>query len=588
MNHTSNSIPSLITINIREILKPDVYNEKYLAEIDFVNGKPTHGNIIFYIPQDSLRNVQVDDRISMISVLENIAGPLNPYQFNYKNYLANKGVYKEIDFRKSKFLNFEKQPKSSLKGLAARARSTIITELKKNGFQDDELAIIEALLLGEKKDVSKEVYNQYADAGVIHILAVSGLHVGIILLLLNYLLSPLKYFAHGALIQLILVVGLLWCFAFLAGLSASILRAVTMFTFVAIGMHFNRKGHVLNAVATSLIIILLINPFYLFEVGFQLSYVAVISIVIFQPVFNRFFKVEKKLPKMLWGIFTVSWAAQIGVLPLTLFYFHQFPGLFFVSNLIILPFLGIILGVGILVIALALFGMLPSFIAEAYELIIFYLNSIVRWISEQQVFVLKDIPFSDFQAIAFYVLICSTFLFLKKMSAKRFQYILGSIILIQLVFVYQKRENSESEVVVFHQSRNSALGIKENHSLKTYSDSDIENASFLKTYLLEEEIAQENVEYSGTLDGFHFYKDQKILIIDSLGIYNIDVPTIDFLILKNSPEINLERLIEVVDPTFIIADGSNYPSFVNQWKETCKKGKIPFHSTREKGAFIVE
>ena len=170
----------------------------------------------------------------------------------------------------------------------------------------------------------------------------------------------------------------------------------------------NRPTEVRNSLIISLFFLLLSNPLYLFDIGFQLSYTAVFSIVWLQPVFHGFWIPKSKLMRYFWNLLTVSLAAQLGLLPLTLFYFHQFPSLFFVSSLIIIPFLGVILGLGFLIIILALFHILPEFLADIYELILRTMNNFVAFISFQDGFVLRNITMSIYLLFSCYVfMICS-------------------------------------------------------------------------------------------------------------------------------------------------------------------------------------
>ena len=154
---------------------------------------------------------------------------------------------------------------------------------------------------------------------------------------------------------------LLWCFALIAGMSASVVRAVTMFSFVAVGLSFKRRKTILFSLISSAFLLLLVKPMFLFDVGFQLSYLAVFGIVWVQPKLANLFNCKYWFFRKVWSMCSVSIAAQMGVLPLSLYYFHQFPGLFFLSNVLIIPFLGAILMGGILVIILALSNMLPPF-----------------------------------------------------------------------------------------------------------------------------------------------------------------------------------------------------------------------------------
>ena len=239
----------------------------------------------------------------------------------------------------------------------------------------NEIEIVKALILGQKKDINKQLYSDYAAAGAIHILAVSGLHVGIIYFILITLLRPLKrLFKHELIISIIIVISL-WGFAFLTGLSPSVIRAVTMFSFFAFAKAINRETNTINTLFLSYFTLLIINPLWLFHIGFQLSYLAVLSILWLLPLFNKVYCPKNYFARKIWDIFTVTLAAQTGIFPLSIYYFHQFPGLFFMTNLIILPFLGVLLGGGIILIILSIFNVIPEWFALTYNYLIKFMNS---------------------------------------------------------------------------------------------------------------------------------------------------------------------------------------------------------------------
>ena len=275
-----------------------------------------------------------------------------------------------------------------------------------------------ALLLGQRQDISDELTANYSKAGAVHILAISGLHVGIILVLLSFVLKPLERVKRGKLIKLVLIISFLWFFAVLAGMSASVTRAVTMFSALALGQFFNKKNAVEQSLVFSMFIIVLWKPIFLFDIGFQLSYLAVFGIIWIQPLVYNAWTPKLYIAAKGWQLFTVSLAAQIGVLPLSLFYFHQFPGLFFVSNLLIIPFLGVILGIGIIVVVLSYYSVLPAFMVTIYGGVISVLNKTVVFIARQETFLFSDISFSAIKMFFLYLLIIAYFQFiLKKCSA---------------------------------------------------------------------------------------------------------------------------------------------------------------------------
>ncbi|WP_405562368.1 ComEC/Rec2 family competence protein [Polaribacter sp. Asnod6-C07] len=586
-NHLTDNSAAILKVD--KILKSSLYNYKFEAEVIQIDNIKTRGRILVNLSKDSkLKSFQVDEVFYIKSSFLAINKPVNPHQFDYRFYLAKQGIHQQLYLTKNNFLSLGFKS-FSLIGLSAKVRNKIQESLEKYQFKDDELAVINALLLGQRQEISKELLANYSNAGAIHILAVSGLHVGIILLILNWLLKPLVRIKNGRIIKTVLVVVLLWMFAFIAGLSASVTRAVTMFTFLAIGMSFNQKNVSLFSLITSMFFLLIFKPMFLFDVGFQMSYLAVFGIILVQPKLYKIYKPRFKVDEKIWQLASVSIAAQIGILPLSLYYFQQFPGLFMLSNLIIIPFLGTILIFGILIIILAVFGVLPQFLANLYGYIISAMNSFVSWVSHQEQFLLKEISLSFFMMLLTYTLIVFGIRFLIKNTPKRLVSFLASILVVQSFFLYEKHQKKiKEEFIVFHKSRNSILGNRVGEQVVIHHDLDtvmIQNLGLLASYRIGENIHQ---TLKNEVSNIYQFKNEIILVVDSLGIYQINGLKNPIVLLQQSPKINLERLINELKPKQIIADGSNYKSYVKRWQKTAENKKTPFHYTEQKGAYILE
>lgn len=573
----------LIIAEVSEVLKPGVFQDRYILKVVKWNLKDTEGKLLLNISRDSISQpLEVGQLLATPGSYQDIASNLNPYQFDYEKYMKTLGVYKQINVSNTHFQKLASSS-TSLRFYAGKIRDKISNKLKKQNFSKDELGVIQALLLGQRQELSSDIQQNYAAAGVIHILAVSGLHVGIILYLLNYALKWMERWRYGKSLKTVILLIALWAFAFIAGLSPSVVRAVSMFSFVAIGMQLERRTNLLNTLFASLLILLLINPLYIFQVGFQLSYAAVFAIVVFQPHIIKLIKPKNGIFRYLWKIVSVTLAAQIGVLPLSLYYFHQFPGLFLFSNIVILPFMGLMLGAGIILIFLLLIGVHPVLFSETYARMISFLNNFVAYIASKEAFLIKDITFSLFLCIAFCLLLVSISFLLKKSSFHNFISVLSAIILIQLISIYEKQENSVDEFVIFHKNRSTHIGITTNNQLFYYTSNHQEKPAFISAYEIGN---NRKVAARMPLKNLYFFAEKEILVIDSLGIYKLPNFNPKLILLTNSPKINLDRLISELKPEQIIADGSNYRNLINKWQKTAENKKIPFHETGEKGAFI--
>lgn len=588
LTELNNNKPKLIRFKIRERLKPSTYHNKYVVNLIRIDSQNVTGKCLLNISKDSLNfTYNIDDIVLIHSEFKNVNPPLNPNQFDYKAYLEKQYIYHQLSTESNALLLLE-STQHSIFGYAAKLRDQINEKLANYDFKPEELAIINALILGQRQDMTVAIYESYVNAGAIHILAVSGLHVGIILLLLNTLLKPIEHFKNGKFIKVLSILILLWSFAIIAGLSSSVTRAVTMFSIVAIALHWKRATNIYNTLAISVFILLLFKPMFLFDVGFQMSYLAVLAIVSIQPMLYKFWQPKWKLINYFWQIFTVTIAAQFGVIPISLFYFHQFPGLFFISNLAIIPFLGLILGIGILVIILALVNVLPEFLANFFGNIIRLMNTVVDWVSRQETFLLKDISFEIHHVWTSYLFIIAFALVVKKRHFNTIALALISIIVIQGTAIIYAYKNSNSRFTIFHKSRYSLVAHKIDSELNLYHNLDsltALNDMVIRNYSVGNFI---KILHQDTLKSVYQFQNKTLLIIDSLGIYNIKSFQPDYVLLRNSPRINLERMIDSIRPKYIIADGSNYKSYIKRWEATCSKRKLPFHQTGKKGAFIIK
>ncbi|APY01271.1 ComEC/Rec2 family competence protein [Lacinutrix venerupis] len=574
-----------ITFRIRSTLKSGNFNDKYIIEILKIADASVSGKALLNVVKDSINKpLKVDEIYVTSEEFQPITSTINPFQFNYRSYLSKQYVFKQLYVNPKRLLAISTN-KHTIYGYADLFRETINIKLKKYNFKPDVLAIINALILGQRQDLSKDIYDSYTDAGAVHILAVSGLHVALILLLLNFALKPLNRFKYGKAITIIILVIFMWSFAIIAGLSASVTRAVTMFSIIAIGMHLKRPTNIYNTLAISIFILLLFKPLFLFDVGFQLSYLAVIAIVAIQPRLKKLWNPKNFLLEKIWDYFTVGIAAQFGVVPISLYYFHQFPGLFFVANIIIIPFLGAILAIGILIIILALCDFLPQFLADGFGFIISSMNSLMKWLSLQETFLFKDIFFNGWQVITAYIFIV---LFIQLTIYKKHEWLkltLVSVLLFQGVNLYNKYTHNTNTLTLFHKSRYTVIGLKKKQKLDVFSDLDsLSQFSNLIDYKIGNNIKEITANKKPS---FIKTKSHTVLIIDSLGVYNLKKIKPNYVLITQSPKINLNRLIDSLKPKQIIADGSNYKSYIARWKATCLKQKIPFHYTGEKGAFIL-
>jgi competence protein ComEC len=575
----------IVQLIIKEKLKNTKNNSRYISSLIRIDNHKSVGKIILNIKNpNQIENLKIGSELNVIGIIYKNRGLFNPNQFDYGKYLENQDIYAQVYTKETqiKIIGFEE----TIWAKFSNFRTKIINNLSLSNFKNEELNILIALLLGQQQDISPEILKDYQYAGAVHILSVSGLHVGFILMFITFLLKPLSNSKRNSFIKLSIIIVSLWTYGILAGLSPSVVRSVTMFSFVAIGIHMRRSVNIFHTLLVSMLLILLWKPSFLFDIGFQLSYLALFFILWLQPLLAKIWEPKNKIVNYFWEIITVSFAAQIGAMPLSIYYFHQFPGLFFITNLIVLPLLGIIMVIGLVAIVIASFGKVPFFIAQPLEYLIELMNYIIHWVATFEDFIVKNISFTKEMLLISYLVIIFSILWFKKQDFYKLTATLISILILQFIFIYTKfKTESSNELIVFNSKKSSIITERKNNLVSIYSNDsileNIDNNLAIQSYLVGNFCKIGNKKNIGNV---LFFKNKKILIIDSSNVY-LEKTKPDILIVINSPKINLLRIFKKWKPEQVIIDGSNYKSYALLWEATCRKEKIPFHNTNEKGFY---
>lgn len=314
---------------------------------------------LLYFPKDSAAaTLKRGDELLVCTRLSPPANNGNPDEFDYARYLRRKSGSGTAYVAAGHWETVSHHPGRTLRQTALDYREKIVDTYRELGFNGDELAVLSALTVGDKEELSDDIIETYSVSGASHVLALSGLHIGFLYALFWFLFSPLWHRwprLKPALLPFIVL--FLWGFAFLTGLSPSVVRSVIMFSLLALSNLQPEKPLTLNTLAATAFLMLLCHPFWLFDVGFQLSFTAVAAILFIQPKLYAWIKIKNRMLRYLWGIATVSIAAQIGTAPLVLFYFSRFSTHFLLTNLWVIPMVSLIMYAAVI---LLLFTPLPA------------------------------------------------------------------------------------------------------------------------------------------------------------------------------------------------------------------------------------
>ena len=565
--------------------------------------------IIAYFEKDeSSLSLKYGDCIIFLTNPEEVKKPPNPEQFDYKDYLYKKGVTHQVYLKSDRWLNLYCNKSNPIYELSYSLRDFLLLTMQRLGVNDDEYSVAAAILLGYDDNLPMDLRQKYVAAGAMHILCVSGLHVGVIFMVFTYLLFFLddRKMTQRLLKHLLLLL-FIWFYALLAGLAPSILRATIMLSFVVIGNIINRKGVLLNSLAASALILLCINPANLFDIGFMLSYVAVIGIVVLQKPISKLVYSKYKIVNKIWEITSVTIAAQIATVPFTIYYFHQFPTYFWLSNLFMTPVSSVVIIGGMIMLLVFFIPYINTIVAFFVSKMIYVMNLGVEWIESLPFSIIKGlyIDTSQFVILLLMLLLLLLFVELKEKRLVFCMMVLSSLFLI-VNFNNILKQKNQKEMVIY--SINNATVIdflcgKEHFLL---SDSTFFNDKSSFSYNIENFLVKKGVFFNGktiqfcdNFDG-NFVKKRKSVVIfgekvlgmsdgsdflnDSLS-YRIPL---DFMLVYGKKRQSLSSLLNVYNFDYLIIDGT-VPSYLSsEIIEESENLGIKYHSIREKGSFLVK
>ena len=417
------------------------------------------------------------DVVGVKCEFEKISNPGNPGEFDVESYWKNKRISFQAFADKESYIFLDKI-ESSFLGDRVDQVHDFLTKTLEDKFEGEELGIIKAMILGDKSSLDSEVRSLFSDTGAMHVLAVSGLHVGIVMVILMTIMSWFsKWIKRNT--AIILVTCMLWGYALITGFSPSVLRSVFMFSILILSQLSGRQNVPLNTLFLSAFVLLLIEPNFLFDPGFQLSYLAMIGIFLLYPKVEALFEFRYKWMDYLWKGIAVGLAAQIFTTPLCLHYFHQFPNYFIVSNLGMMLLSGLLLGVGMAFLVFARFPVIAAIVSTSLLLIVSITIYFLQFIQELPGAVAYGFYFQIWVAICLIILVVLASVAFSKIHR------IVSIILIVFGFAliqFSRWEKLNSnQITVFNSSRPFILLKKGGINIGLYNSED-ELEKHLKMY----------------------------------------------------------------------------------------------------------
>jgi competence protein ComEC len=589
---------------VATLLEPPVEKTKSYkanASVDFIlqnnSATKTKGTIILYFKKDSsVAKLRYGSRIIIHKPLQEIKNPGNPGGFDYKRYSLFQEITHQVYLKSGEFEILSSEIRNYFKQFIFSSREKVLKILRTNIKGDKELGLAEALLIGYKDDLDKTLVQSYSNTGVVHVIAISGLHLGLIYWLLLLLLKPLKKGKNINWLRPLLIITGLWLFSLLAGAQPSVIRSAVMFTCIVLGESLVRKTSIFNTLALSAFLLLCYNPYWLWDVGFQLSYAAVLSIVIFmRPVYNWFY-VKNKALDFLWKLNAVTIAAQVLTLPISIYHFHQFPNYFLLTNFLAVPLSSLILLGEILLCVVSFMPALAIIIGKILYWLIRIMNSYVKRIDQLPFSLWDGLQISILQAALLIIAVTGLgFWFLEKtkpgLRVALFA-LLGFITLRSVSFIIA---NNQQKIIVYNVPQKQAIDIIDGRKYLFTGDADLLADDFIRNFHIKPSRIFHRIEPVAAIGPFiktgklAIFRNKKILAIDSTAYFSpvMEKLPLDLLIVSKNPKLYFKKLAETFAIKQVVFDGSVPVWKMNYWKKDCDSLGIPYHDVNVKGAFVM-
>ncbi|MBS1920028.1 MAG: ComEC family competence protein [Bacteroidetes bacterium] len=596
----------IVTLEEPLVEKNKSFKANATVNVLFRNGKktPAEGKVILYFKKDLpegqadslLQHLKYGSQIIFRKPLQEIKNLGNPGGFDYKRYALFQGITHQVYLKPEEFGILETKNGNWFNNFLFSVREKVIGIIRKFIPGEKEQGLAEALLIGYKDDLDQNLIQSYTNTGVVHIIAISGMHLALVYWLLSLLLKPLQRKKQICWLRPVSIIAGLWFFSLLAGAQASVIRSAVMFTCIVTGESLAKKTSIYNTLAFSAFILLCYNPYWLWDVGFQLSYAAVLSIVIFmRPIYNWIY-FRNKIVDFIWKLNTVSIAAQILTVPLSIFHFHQFPNYFLLTNFIAVPLSSMILLGEIFLCSVFFIPAIAGLVGKILSWLIGLMNSYIQRIESLPYSLWDGLQINIVQTLLLYTIIAGAGNWLLEKSKIGLKIALIGLVGFMLLrsFSFINR-NGQKKIIVYNIPQRQAIDIIQGRDYRFTGDNDLLQDDFLRNFhlkpsrILHRISVDPKTKSTQAGNNYFIFGSKKIMLIDTSFFFSESAtPTpVDLLVISKNPGIDILKLARTFDIKQIVFDGS-VPSWnVTRWKKDCNSLGIPTYATIEKGAFVM-
>ncbi|MEY4926419.1 MAG: hypothetical protein RI894_855, partial [Bacteroidota bacterium] len=583
------------------------------------------GNIFCYLDSTSeSAELKYGDAISFRARISEIEPPKNPLEIDLQHILYAQNIHHRAFIKTGEWAKVGEKQGNIIMRYAYLSQAWCVEQINTFVPNPDNAGVAAALIIGFTDDISDEIKEAYINTGAMHVLSVSGLHVGLVYSLLEIALRRVKTKKKAwKWLQMLIQLCFIWGFSLATGATAAVLRAAVMLTMVIIGKALKRDSNTMNVLSAAAFLLLIFQPYLVSNIGFQLSFLAVSGLLVFYPSIYDLVEIDFKLkaPKTIaekrrnaflrkaedildwaWQVTAVGLAAQIVTLPLSLYYFHQFPVYFWLSGWAVIPLATLALWLGMVLFIVVKIPFINTATGWLLGSIVWLMNTSL-WLIEQLPFALiQNLFLTKIEAALFYIAIlgASIWLFTKNPRWSFVPLIATCIFLGGKCYSYYENLYT-SEWIVQNSYRKTLIGAVGATNAVYYTESlDKRSIDFTtKNFLLSKNVTDPTIlTLTDTLETanywakppFYQYKTirwVRLMPDDVLHGVALQKLKLNYVVLSQNPKIDMRELMQQFDCEMIIADGSCAPWSVKRWKLQAEELKLPFWNTKEQGAFRV-
>jgi len=604
-DHFSKSVAQFLVVKIgnEPVLKNGLL--RFTAKVEATEHKgiqtPTSGTLLVTVKDSTAKNLYYGDELLIPAKYKPIDPPFNPAEFNYRKYLAYKNIYYQAFLYPKQYKVIAANTGNPLIAHSLRLRQHLVEKLKLNMRDTGAIAVASTLILGYRADLNEDILQAYKNTGTVYVLTISGSQVAILYLLLTFALQFLNPYKYGKLIRAVIILSVIWYYAMLTGFSLAVCRVDVMVSLVIIGKSTRRYINTLNLLAVSAFLLLIYDPFFITEAGFQLSFIAVSGLIVLQPVVYQWLKFKNKWADKVWALCSVSIAAQVVIFPISALYFHQFPVYFLISNLFVALPAALVMYGGILFLLLPKIPVISASIAFIVEKTIVIMNGGLAFIEHAPYSVISKIWLTTPEYLLLYAIIISLFYFLYNRKLWLLKFSLLCTLLACISFSIKNiRQSNSKEIVWLNLKKHPGIVFKDGNKAVVLSDLKSTDKTFaysvqpyldscqvndVKLYNLDQDI---NSTWIRKKNGMVQFLNITVFIFNH-KLYLNDLSQrikTSYIYVTGNPEDVLNRIRRNFDCRMLIIDGSNSDGETDQLTKQLNAESVNYNILKRNNSII--